>query len=38
MFHSYTVVDLLLLRLFPTLRVHGVRWDTRHDQAKSSKF
>ena len=29
----YTILDLLLTRLFPTLRVHGVRWDTRHDHS-----
>ena len=28
----YTIIDLLLTRLFPTLRVHGVRWNTRHDR------
>lgn len=30
----YTIIDLFLTRLFPTLRVHGVRWNTRHDRGK----
>lgn len=27
---AYTLVDLLLLRMFPDMHVHGVKWRSRH--------